>query len=131
MLARKASTAVRQGVLLAAWSGMAGAVLSMGAGKAGAQSPRPGADMAMVYVSEVPYQWNSEMGNPLEVWSRKLSAQLALSAEATSERMKNLLPVLTWEKLVNVVRTRRDHLFAIHGYEYISHRDSCPPEEQL
>jgi hypothetical protein len=83
----------------------------------------PLAVATVVYVSEVPYQWNGEMGNPLELWARKLSSQLALPTDS-GDRVKNLLPVLTWEKLEKKAKAKRDHLFVIHGYEFVENKKS-------
>src|SRR4029079_6292217 len=114
--------------ILAAWCRAIGGIGCLAATTAhclGQGSSRTAGTVGtVVYVSEVPYQWNSEMGNPLEIWERKLSTHRGLPVEGPKERIKNLIPVLTWEKLQNLSKTKTDHLFAVHGYEYVANRSS-------
>lgn len=110
--------------IAAVWMGVAG-ITDFARAEPPALPKAAATTTTVVFVSEVPYQWNSEMGNPLELWARKLSSQITVPLEGTNDRVKNLTPVLSWEKLEKLARSTKDCLFAIHGYEYVESRNSA------
>lgn len=79
----------------------------------------PGTIPVVAYVSEVPYQWTGAMGNPLELWARKLSSAWAASYADGGATIANLRPELSWERLEKLSRTGKADAFAIQGYELI------------
>ncbi len=77
------------------------------------------------YVSEVPWQWNGEEGNPLELWARKLSMEWARAPGEVEERLANLRPELSWERLAITSRTKKAGAFVVQGYELIESGDAA------
>ncbi len=84
-----------------------------------AQSGSPKVSATVAYVSEVPWQWNGEQGNPLELWARKLSAEWAPEPGEGEERLRNLLPELSWKRLAITASTNMAEAFVVNGYEWI------------
>ena len=84
-----------------------------------AQSTAPKIGVTVAYVSEVPWQWNAGQGNPLEMWARKLSAEWAPEAGEGEERLRNLLPELSWQRLAITARNNAAEAFVVNGYEWI------------
>lgn len=77
--------------------------------------------VSVAYVSEVPFQWKGELGNPLELWARKLSSEWAPARDGNNERLKNLRPQLSWDKLEKSARSHKTDIFVIHAYEFIQY----------
>ncbi len=82
-------------------------------------------EATVAYVAEVPWQWNSEQGNPLEHWARKLAAHWAKQPMEGDERLRNLLPELSWERLAKSSRSLQAGAFVVHGYEWIENADAA------
>ena len=100
--------------------------------KASSIASKPAPEAAIVaYVSEVPYQWQSESGNPLEWWARKLSSEWAQVPEGTNERLRNLRQELSWERLGRTARKGEAEAFVVHGYEFIEYCDSAELDDLL
>lgn len=76
-------------------------------------------EATVAYVSEVPWQWNGEQGNPLEKWARQLSADWANHQGDGEERLRNLLPELSWKRLAITASSNMAGAFVVHGYEWI------------
>ena len=76
-------------------------------------------EATVAYVSEIPWQWNGEQGNPLEKWARQLSADWAKNQGDGHERLRNLLPELSWQRLAITARNNMASAFVVHGYEWI------------
>ena len=75
----------------------------------------------VVYVSEVPYQLSGELGNPLELWARKLSSGWAAIYSTADSKVTKLKPELSWERLEKTARTGRADAYVVHGYEFEEH----------
>ena len=82
-------------------------------------------EATVAYVSEVPWQWNSEQGNPVEHWARKLAAHWIKKPDNGDERLRNLLPQLSWERLAKTSRNRGAGAFVVHAYEWIERGDDA------
>lgn len=72
----------------------------------------------VVYVSEVPYPLTAELGNPLELWARKLSSGWASALSGADARITSLKPELDWDSLKATARTGKADAFVVHGYEF-------------
>src|SRR5687768_14281413 len=114
--------------VLAAMVIWAGSAIDAG----GAETPvPPGPGPALpeaafvAYLSEIPYQWHSDVGNPLELWARKLSSEWAATPDGTNERLRNLRQELSWENMAKTARTGKAQAFVIHGYEFVEHGESA------
>lgn len=79
----------------------------------------PGTIPVVAYVSEVPHQWTGSMGNPLELWARKLGSVWVASYAGGGATIANLRPELSWKRLEKLSRTGKADAFAIQGYELI------------
>jgi hypothetical protein len=60
-----------------------------------------------------------------------LSSEWAVVPEGTTERLTNLRPELSWERLAITARTNRAQAFVVHGYEFIEQRETARFEELL
>jgi hypothetical protein len=85
----------------------------------------------VAYVAEIPNQWQSEAGNPLELWARRLSAEWSGGHGSGSERLRNIRPELSWDRLARIARTGKAHAFVVHGYEFIERGEEAHLEVLL
>jgi hypothetical protein len=85
----------------------------------------------VAYVAEIPYQWQSETGNPLELWARRLSSKWSGGHGSGSERLRNIRAELSWDRLARIARTGKAHAFVVHGYEFIERGEEAHLEALL
>jgi hypothetical protein len=117
-------------------------VISLGTAMAGdleaeTQVP-PGSSAAsgvvVSYVSEVPWPAYAGMANPLERWARQLSASWAAPAAASSARLNNLRPELSFRQMLkdagNGTRRKAD-VYLVHGYELLELGEGAPLQPLL
>lgn len=94
-------------------------------------APLTEVEATVAYVSEVPWQWDAEQGNPLEKWARKLSSEWAKAPGDADHHQRNLRPELSWERLAMTARTQKAEAFVVHGYELIENGDAAQLDELL
>ena len=99
------------------------AALGAGTEARGEEPPRtaaPERPSAIVsYVSELPLQWQSDLGNPLERWAQKLASEWEAEPVRGIEVLRNVRPEPSWDHLARTAKAERADVFMVHAYEYV------------